>query len=775
MVINLKHKYGLIIHRYYIKSKNINLKITKYMLHILFLSNCLAYGLVPNGLQFHNHTQYASTTRILNRCSQLVIMNLRKEHKRKIKILRQELHRNNIKLFTNINHEDQKLVIDQFNQYIAISKRDISNKHMKKLHNLKLKYGIKESINSNNIVNISNTELTDNESSLLNKGLNYTLNNVTPTNEIISNIESNLIKLEVNKANEIRSKIATALKNHKNDATSHEKSIVQSLKKKKNILITKSDKGGKTVIIDKSKYDSLMENIVNEKSMYNVLVTDPLLSLTKKLKKLINSLRLDTPIKKYLLPDAIKTSTIYGLPKIHKPTLTLRPIINTKGSISYNLSKFLNNLLKPLIDKTKLIKNSFDIVSKLKDMQFNGSYKLVSFDIINLFHNIPLEETKDIIKTLINKLQIDFDGLTTENILSLIDFIVESNYFKYKDKFYFQKFGTPMGSPISPILSEIFLQDLENRILTSSNIKPSIWIRYVDDIFLIWKDSSQELNDFLKFCNEFHNSIKFTMELEVNDTLQFMDIGISKNGPNLEFKQQYKKIHTDSYLHKTSNHPLIYKENVIKNMYFRMLKLTDVQYHDQKTNELINLFQNSGYSKQFCLKVIDKFKRNRPRNCNNNRYNNVITIPYVQGLSEKLETILKSYKIRCVFKPPINLAKLLNNNKDVLDISNAVGVYKINCNSCGKIYIGETGRSINTRIKEHQYAIKAHNTNNALFMHTTECQATFDWNSISLLHCEERLWKRKIKESIQIFINRNSIINLNSGIDLNAIWKPLLK
>jgi len=69
-----------------------------------------------------------------------------------------------------------------------------------------------------------------------------------------------------------------------------------------------------------------------------------------------------------------------------------------------------------------------------------------------------------------------------------------------------------MGSPISPIVANIFMEHFENKILKDAPLKPSVWFRYVDDTFDIWSHGKEALHNFLTFLNSQHTNIKFTME-----------------------------------------------------------------------------------------------------------------------------------------------------------------------------------------------------------------------------------------------------------------------
>jgi len=83
-----------------------------------------------------------------------------------------------------------------------------------------------------------------------------------------------------------------------------------------------------------------------------------------------------------------------------------------------------------------------------------------------------------------------------------------------------------MGSPLSPIISDLIMRDLEDNVLNSLSIQPIIYYQYADDILLSSRD--EEVLDILKKFNTYHHRLKFTMESEVNHTINFLDLTLYK-------------------------------------------------------------------------------------------------------------------------------------------------------------------------------------------------------------------------------------------------------
>src|SRR5699024_2324993 len=84
--------------------------------------------------------------------------------------------------------------------------------------------------------------------------------------------------------------------------------------------------------------------------------------------------------------------------------------------------------------------------------------------------------------------------------------------------------SVPMGSPLSPIMANPFMEEFERTAIESFRLKPKVWLRYVDDTFVVWPHGRDLLNVFLQHINSIHPNIKFTMEVEKDNKLSFLDV-----------------------------------------------------------------------------------------------------------------------------------------------------------------------------------------------------------------------------------------------------------
>jgi len=145
---------------------------------------------------------------------------------------------------------------------------------------------------------------------------------------------------------------------------------------------------------------------------------------------------------------------------------------------------------------------------------------LFSLDVISLFTNVPLDLAINSIGKRWEYLE-RFTKITKSEFIATINFILGSTYFKFNNKIYKQTFGTPMGSPLSPIVVDLIMRDLKENVLNSLNIRPVLYYRYFD---ILLSASEEEIHIILNKFNDYHHRLKFTLETEANRSLSFLDI-----------------------------------------------------------------------------------------------------------------------------------------------------------------------------------------------------------------------------------------------------------
>jgi hypothetical protein len=192
-------------------------------------------------------------------------------------------------------------------------------------------------------------------------------------------------------------------------------------------------------------------------------------------------------------------------------------------------------------------------MNELKDIPYENNLKFASFDITNIYTNIPTRELSNIIKYLCIQNNVD---LTIQTKLKQIcNTFLSQNYFQFNNSYYLQGLG--MRAPTSSIFSEIHLNFLENTIIYNILEHKIIgYFCYMDNILIVYKDSNTNIHKVQNLFNEVSPTIFFTIEEEENNSINFLDISNYKNN-GISFKIYRKFTTTDLIIPYDLNQPPI--------------------------------------------------------------------------------------------------------------------------------------------------------------------------------------------------------------------------
>ncbi|XP_072039555.1 uncharacterized protein [Amphiura filiformis] len=467
-----------------------------------------------------------------------------------------------------------------------------------------------------------------------------------------------------------------------------------------------------------------------------------------------------------LYPTTESPPKFYGLPKVHKKDIPLRPIVSSVGSITYNSAKFIADILSPLVgNTTHHIANSQDFSERIKNERVEDDEELRSYDVTALFTSVPIEKALDIIRDdLISDTTLDErTKLSAGQVVKLLEVCLRCTYFVYNGVFYLQIHGAAMGSPVSPIVCNLYLEHLEQLAISTAPHPPLWWFRYVDDTHTkLKKRYAQEFTDHL---NSLDPDIKFTTEGEDNRTLAFLDtLTVIKPDGSLNIKIYRKPTHTDQYLNFSSNHPLQHKLGVIHTLFHRAeTVISDPVDCDEEKLHITEALSKCGYPKWAFDRLNKPKDTSKPPKDSTNTNKGQVVIPYVKGISDALKRIYSSYGIRVCFKPTRTLRQLLVAPKDKTDKKDVTGpVYLIPCQGqttrgpCSESYIGETGRSLKTRFLEHRRPSST-SSEVSQHIHIESPGHHVDLEKVQILDREPRYFERGVKEAIHIRANQPSL------------------
>ena len=260
---------------------------------------------------------------------------------------------------------------------------------------------------------------------------------------------------------------------------------------------------------------------------------------------------------------------------------------------------------------------------------------MVSFDVKSLFTNVPVSECVQFLKEKLptTNLNIPFSNSI---FIQLLELCVSDCFFSFNNEFYNQIYGLPMGSPISPVLANIYMEFLESRLLPTVSGSIIEWCRFVDDVYAIVPDTLN-IDEFLVKLNDFNPNIKFTLEIENNGELPFLDVLLIRNSSqHLDFKVYRKPTHSNSYIHAFSKHSSKIKLATISNIFLRAYNICSSMYIDDEIEYIFKSFSRLGYNFKTISNAHFKARKtyfNVHDNNSNNDFKNFLVLIIWENLS----------------------------------------------------------------------------------------------------------------------------------------------
>ena len=179
--------------------------------------------------------------------------------------------------------------------------------------------------------------------------------------------------------------------------------------------------------------------------------------------------------------------------KCTKENCPARPIMSTIGTYNYRLAKFLVPILQPLTVNQYTVHSSFSFVKEITCFKSDNKTVMASFDVSNLFTNIPLDETITILSDTLfretDTIRFENCSFTKIQFKKLLELAVKEGHFIFNDQLYGQIDGVAMGSHLGPTIANIFMCALEQNFLANcpSEFQPILYRRYVDDTYCIFE------------------------------------------------------------------------------------------------------------------------------------------------------------------------------------------------------------------------------------------------------------------------------------------------
>lgn len=818
-----KKKYGLDqskeITEYFNKVK----KIETTKAGIAFIKRCLDNNKKPDFTRINlaSNNQREDTEFIHN----LRLQVSEDEYKKKRKRLRElevgkKVIYDRIQMDLNLEQPDIDTILALEREKISKMRAELAETHKRKLSKLgvidipddrhvsKRRGGldkVEEVDMADAIFNLSTRELTDLETRVLSKGLKFGIKaKKVDTFEILTRFEllaESLDFLPIKENSENERNILADLNSKSNflqqlqtmsleflelskqaqdSLTDEERAALIELAKDKSIVISKADKGNAVVIQNLQDYKNKVSELIADDSKFRRLrnnVTETrekgLVTFLRKLYRKNRSHRIEVEVYRRIYPKGSRAGVLYGLPKVHKSGNPVRPIISAIKTYNYELAKYLDEILKPLIDTTYILVDTYDFVNKVKDLSSATDLYIVSFDIVSLFTNVPTTETIDILLDLAFKENnTHFHNLTRSELQRLLVMCTQESHFQFNGEYFDQIDGVAMGSPLGPLFANAFMSNFENKHMEKlKELGLLRWNRYVDDIFSTMSNSSQA-HAMLKFLNEQHPNIKFTIEHEQNNSIPFLDTRVTRGHSRYSTTIYRKKTFTGVYLNWTSLTARRYKTGLIKCLAERIWRICSEQSERLiEIEKLKTILRKNDYPPDVVDCYVSRFlesKATEPTPKEPDKpHKRFLKLPYVGRKCEEFATRLKrivennypQVEFNVAFQAPNTIAKLFPFKDKIKNVEDqSLVVYNLKC-SCGDEYIGKTERILRIRLQEHRKQQES-----SCFQHVASNPGhRIDYDNVKVLASAENDSVLRIKERLFI-IDRDPVLNkqLNS-------------
>jgi peptide-methionine (R)-S-oxide reductase len=547
--------------------------------------------------------------------------------------------------------------------------------------------------------------------------------------------------------------------------TQPQRQCIRDLRSNQECIIKPADKGGAIVLMTKTQYLEKANALLQDRRHYRKIPSDMTNTYNKQITEYIKEQQerghITKEIAQYLITKSPRTPIFYILPKIHKTGIPGRPIVSAINSHTDKLSRFVDNIIRPLVPKIpSYIKDTTHILVELSKLgHIPSTAWICTMDVSALYTNIPHQEGVNATLSAIESVHLQ-NTPPLEVISYLMRTILERNCFQFNNQNYLQVTGTAMGTAMAPSYANLFMAELEARFLSQSQKTPYIWYRFIDDIIFIWLHNKEDLLQFVSNANHFHPTIKFTMECS-QDKVPFLDLYVILKDNQIITRTYHKDTDAHSYLHYKSNHPIHQKKSIPYSQFLRMVRNnTHPKDATYSINMLLQHFLQRGYPRKLLTdqknKALQLVQRDllQPRIADQED-DPLIYItkyhpegPQVRKILQGNQPILNRHphtqhmkKFMAAHKRPLNLRDLLvhtamkqpqsngvyrcstpkcsgckhirpsttitdrnGNTYNIMGHHNCNSsyiIYLLTCSKCGLQYVGQTSNPFKVRISQH--------------------------------------------------------------------------
>ncbi|XP_067118750.1 uncharacterized protein [Centruroides vittatus] len=658
---------------------------------------------------------------------------------------------------------------------------------LKKRYIKRMKWIIYKQVPKNNRKSITTyivwdqIEIPNRVKELLSKGPNFVPERAGIWETSYQEIERGIRGLDPVEKDYIRWK--TVLKNQdkgKREDYSKDIRYTKGWLKENNLIAARADKSKQIVIMKKQTYDRALEEYIRKTECIKVN-SNIVQTIDRRVKKLE-----ETKLAK-ILPFLRKCRNprpglprLFAFAKTHKEGKEIRPIVEKRKGPTFLLEKRLQEYVSALMESNKfVVKDPVMVVKDLQSITLMDEEVGTVLDYESMYPSIKVESC---VEALLEFLFKENPTLTQhrKEVMEMANLVCCESFFVYEDQTFKQKRGVPMGSPISGLLCELVVRKVELKVLRGFERDIVYYKRYVDDIFILWKNN-RVIANFVDRINENEEGLSLKLEQKSSRMLHFLDINIVFRKGHISTGVFIKPTHSPLYIPASSYDPYKYKLAAFRALIRRAFiycenvidRLTEIE-------RIIRIAGTLGYKRKVIEGIIRKFETSSDKDTRRGpyRYTKFTFNKYLGGIMKEIASLKDA---RVILKRAPNLYKILRNDKGLVKKEDKAGVYKIPYENqllgINKEYVGVTTRNLGIRMKEHKYDIRKGSNTTVLAQMGQAEGSVVRWNEARIIKQVHSPTLARTAEKMEIYRSKlkDKCINARDAEGLPSAWKYALK
>lgn len=533
-----------------------------------------------------------------------------------------------------------------------------------------------------------------------------------PESSIPSEMLETLSKIE----NDVRN---LSIPRFQSNLSESEKNAIKTLQKNKTLKIQKADKGSATVLMNKDDYIFECNRQLSNVNHYEPILESKQAQNAEKIRNVLEEMKENGIISEkqynYLKPpENPRPRRFYCLPKIHKSVDSWtvpgkippgRPIISNCNSETEKVAEYIESFLKTKsTEHPAYIKNTQDFIKKIKSIEMPENALLITLDVESMYTNINNEDGIQAVDDIFSE-----ETYRYPYIKQLLKITLNNNDFEFNGSRFLQKSGVSMGIKFAPSFADIFMAKWEKEAFQKYPHSPLFYCRFLDDIFMIWTHGIDKFNELLNVLNNHHPTIKLKATISESE-VNFLDTTVYR--PHSKHSQLFTKVYfkptdTHALLHKKSFHPKSTFHGILKSQIIRFKSIctTESDFTDA-CHTLFKALMKRGYSKRLIRKIkydtlsaIDSDERadiepNMPGNSRDGHYHCNLPYACITCLAAPVQHNFISTHKDWIY--PIRGENYCK-SKNV--------IYLLECKLCCAQYVGQTKHELRKRFLQHKNAL----------------------------------------------------------------------